>query len=779
MKSYLRFLSRNKLYTAIEVVGLSVALAFVLVTGCFVWEVYTKTWDIPGHRDIYMLNGLTDIYTHPILGEHLDEIPHISQHGMYQFFPTRVRKGDMCPYGWFGGMDLGCIEMFPQEFIAGDDRAIRAGHGIILVRSIATAMFGSPEEAVGQHIEMKGTDSFMNLEVTGVIEDLTHSIFTADLKGIVSTDIVRNVTENRIISTQIFVRTDNMISQKELSERVHELIRKYIPVVEEQIVRYGFDHAFADRLDEIYLKENKNGMMAGNAMRTIMLMLIISIVMLISAILNYINLSFAQTSKRSTELATMQLVGSGKGRIIARLMTESIAMTTLCAVIGFLLAKACLPAINSILPEGNILALELNAGTTCILLITILLTGGISGIAPALLAMSFKPVEVTKGAFRTKRKMTFEKIFICIQTTLAAVLLTISCCLEAGRIKAENVPYGIGNMDICIFDDMTFNMAEPDIVEARLRALPSVKSIGFGNGLLNFERFETVTGPDGREFKAYAMVCDTKAFNSLQFDKFLDLGTDLDGSVWFSRKLLEELDMAIDDVAFMDTDSLLKEHNGLHPGGAIEELCIFQPWTEESHGGMVIVEDDLQGAKWWFIDPTGDPDETMAAIWSEIKALDKENLGYTRINREHNTSPVSFRKLAMKSLYRALTLARIFTLLSILLSILGMIGISAYYAAENSKGVAIRKVFGSTITAETVRNTRLYMALTLVSCIAGLPVGYLIVKTYLERYIHHLESLVWPMAVAAGMTFFFSLAAVLWQTLRAARTNPAEALKKE
>ena len=194
---------------------------------------------------------------------------------------------------------------------------------------------------------------------------------------------------------------------------------------------------------------------------------------------------------------------------------------------------------------------------------------------------------------------------------------------------------------------------------------------------------------------------------------------------------------------------------------------------------MVIVEDDLQGAKWWFIDPTGDPDETMDAIWSEIKALDKENLGYTRINREHDTSPVSFRKMAMKSLYRALTLARIFTLLSILLSILGMIGMSAYYAAENSKGVAIRKVFGSTITAETVRNTRLYMALTLVSCIAGLPVGYLIVKTYLGRYIHHLESLVWPMAVAAGMTFFFSLAAVLWQTLRAARTNPAEALKKE
>ena len=104
---------------------------------------------------------------------------------------------------------------------------------------------------------------------------------------------------------------------------------------------------------------------------------------------------------------------------------------------------------------------------------------------------------------------------------------------------------------------------------------------------------------------------------------------------------------------------------------------------------------------------------------------------------------------------------------------------SAYYAAENSKGVAIRKVFGSTITAETVRNTRLYMALTLVSCIAGLPVGYLIVKTYLGRYVYHLESLVWPMTVAAGLTFFFSLAAVLWQTLRAARTNPAEALKKE
>ena len=120
-----------------------------------------------------------------------------------------------------------------------------------------------------------------------------------------------------------------------------------------------------------------------------------------------------------------------------------------------------------------------------------------------------------------------------------------------------------------------------------------------------------------------------------------------------------------------------------------------------------------------------------------------------------------------------------FMVIAILLSALGQIAMSTYYATEKEKEIGIRKVFGGTVCSESIRNIFEYMIYCIIACVIAVPVSVVAVGRYLETFVYRMPQKPWIHVLAAVSAFAISLASVLWQTLRAARTNPAEALKKE
>ncbi len=110
---------------------------------------------------------------------------------------------------------------------------------------------------------------------------------------------------------------------------------------------------------------------------------------------------------------------------------------------------------------------------------------------------------------------------------------------------------------------------------------------------------------------------------------------------------------------------------------------------------------------------------------------------------------------------------------------LGLVAMSTWFASRNTKDIAIRKVFGSEMKDETFRTIRSYMFLTLISVAIGIPVAIVLVEKYLERYPERITGYWWIFACAAVFAMAVSFVSVLWQTLKAARTNPAVELKKE
>ena len=121
----------------------------------------------------------------------------------------------------------------------------------------------------------------------------------------------------------------------------------------------------------------------------------------------------------------------------------------------------------------------------------------------------------------------------------------------------------------------------------------------------------------------------------------------------------------------------------------------------------------------------------------------------------------------------------LFAVLSVLIALLGLLAMSTYFADENTKQIAVRKVFGSDVSRETWRNVRSYMILTGIACLIGIPLAIWAARLYLQRFAYRVEGYGWVFVVAVILSLVIAFGTVLWQTLKAARTNPAIELKKE
>lgn len=124
-------------------------------------------------------------------------------------------------------------------------------------------------------------------------------------------------------------------------------------------------------------------------------------------------------------------------------------------------------------------------------------------------------------------------------------------------------------------------------------------------------------------------------------------------------------------------------------------------------------------------------------------------------------------------------LMEIFMVLAVIISLMGLVAMSTYFSESSSKDIAIRKVFGGTMESVTIRYVGSYMTMVAIACITGVPLAVWAAKSYLEYFSYRIEGWWWIPIIAVAVSFAVSLCAVLWQTVGAAKTNPASSLKKE
>ena len=765
MKSYLKFLSRNKLYTAIEAVGLAVSLAFVIIIGSYVWQQYAVTWENPDRERVYVpgtpgFPALT--YGFPDAIGDIPEIESVSR--MCNVVVHPVIRGENTEAESVG-VEPAFFEICPQfRFVEGSADVLLAPTNAILSASFAR----KHSLSVGDALDISGS----SYVVGAILEDLKGTVikpYDIFLNAAVYKDEWQPFDNYGSTVTMLKVRSGT--DRKELFDKLESVCKDVYSSIYGQAF---FEHLELSRYDELFFKETEGFFRHGDK-ATLRILMLVGLLLLLSAILNYINLSVALTGKRAKEMAVRQLSGASRAGIIWKYVAESIAFTAVCFAAGLLLAEAFCPAMNALLNNPDIpIKVIWSPGYVFAYIVIILLVGALCGIFPAMMAGRYKPVDVMKGGYRRRSKMVFSKIFIVLQNALAVILIALAITMEAQMRKTQERPMNCNIDNIFFLKDFSGEDDAP--LKDALEALPCVKRIGRSSGVpgsINMGQYSTTR--DGQDILYKLIRLDSTAFSMFGFEILEDFHAPQFNSVWFSDKSFTATGF---DSDYHDISGTLSRRTK----GCEQVAGVFKSFPtnnanmgEEDYAIVSLMRSDDIPFAGWVIETTPDRKAAKAQI---MEAYDnyikgKQIYGSLAFWVDENIAE------AWKPARNNMRLVEIFMLLSIIIALLGLVAMSTYYADEKSRDIAVRKVFGGTVDTEAWRTIREYMVLVGIACVIGIPIAVYAAQEYLKDFIYKLEGYWWIFVLAVLLTGLIAFVSVIWQVLKAARTNPAIELKKE
>ncbi len=761
MRSYLKFLSRNKLYTAIEAVGLAVSLAFVIIIGSYVWQQFAVTRENPYRESIYV-PGLPNYpsltYAFPDV---ITEIPEIEVVSRYCAVAPTYGKNEVL---WGGAVDRQFFDLFPNyRFVEGSPDVLSSPSNIIVTESFAR----KKDLSLGDRLDLNGEE----YTVAAIVEDSHGTVMKVD-EAFLPVENYKDYWQpfDNFGSTICFIKVLPGTDRQTLYDKLEAVCKKVYPEM------YGhafFDHLELSRYDELFFKDTGNQFLHGD-LKTIRTLLLVGLLLLLSAIFNYVNLSVALTGKRAKEMAVRQLIGALKRRVVGKYIAESILFTAICFAAGLLLAEAFSPMMNRLLSNPDIpIRVAWSPGYLLAYVGIVIVVGAICGVVPAVMAGKYNPLEVMKGDYRRKSKMVFSKVFIVLQNALAVILIALAITMEAQMRKTQSRPMHIDIKDKFSLSFITREDQTP--LKDALERLPFVKRVGRCSGTPGIgtggQYSKTRDGQDIM-YRLYSM--DSTAFQMFNFEILKDYNAPLFNSVWFS-------DASFSATGFDDDYhdiTVLSQRNSscANLAGVFKAFPINNANMGEEEYAVVSVvrpEDIWVGS--YLIETTGDRKEAYSKIMETYEEFAKDReviLNYPSWIDETIAE-------AWKPARNNMRLVEIFMLLSIIISLLGLLAMSTYYADEKSRDIAVRKVFGGTVDSEAWRTIRDYMVLVGIACVIGIPIAVYAAQEYLKDFIYRLEGYWWIFVAAVVVTLGISLLSVLWQTLKAAKTNPAVKLKKE
>lgn len=765
MKSYLKFLSRNKLYTAIEAVGLAVSLAFVIIIGSYVWQQYAVTWENPDRERVYVpgtpgFPALT--YGFPDAIGNIPEIESVSR--MCNVVVHPVIRGENTEAESVG-VEPEFFEICPQfRFVEGSADVLSVPNNAILSASFAR----KHNLSVGEALDITGS----SYVVGAILEDLKGTViksYDIFLNAAVYKDEWQPFDNYGSTVTLIKVRPET--DRKELYDKLESVCKDVYSNI------YGqsfFEHLELSRYDELFFKETEGFFRHGDK-ATLRILMLVGLLLLLSAILNYINLSVALTGKRAKEMAVRQLSGASRAGIIWKYLAESIAFTAVCFAAGLLLAEAFCPAMNALLNNPDIpIKIIWSPGYVFAYIVIILLVGVLCGIFPAMMSGRYNPVDVMKGGYRRRSKMVFSKVFIVLQNALAVILIALAITMEAQMHKTQERPMNCNIENIFFLKDFSGEDNAP--LKDALEALPCVRRIGRSSGVpgsINMGQYSTTR--DGQDILYKLIRMDSTAFSMFGFEILEDFHAPQFNSVWFSDKTFAATGF---DSDYHDISGTLSRRTM----GCEQVAGVFKSFPtnnanigEEDNAIVSLMRSEDIPFAGWVIETTPDRKAAKAQIMeaydNSIKG--KQIYGSLAFWVDENIAE------AWKPARNNMRLVEIFMLLSIIIALLGLVAMSTYYADEKSRDIAVRKVFGGTVDTEAQRTIREYMVLVGIACVIGIPIAVYAAQEYLKDFIYRLEGYWWIFVVAVLLTGLIAFVSVIWQVLKAAKTNPAIELKKE
>lgn len=780
MKSYLKFLSRNKLYTAIETFGLSVALAFVMILVSYAFMEYRVGTQQRDAKNLYVLGSGNYLgMTWGTAKEFFPSIPEIkdwTRFGQFyadkgavvhdQFYQVNARAVDPNFFQLMGYKCSGCST----------NRVLTDKQQAVISESFAKKAFGNANP-IGQVIEC----DMRKFKVVGIVEDFGREDLLEPTDIFVSMKFKEEELDPMDQFGEVIVVA--RLADNANPEKVNEtLLNKYMSYWSKFWSREKTDTSFLwgsslVRWDKLYFSEITNPKFRHGSKTLVNVLLVVALVLLLSAIFNYINLTVAQIGKRAKEMATRRLLGESVMGVVLRYLKEAALFTAVCFLVGTLMAWAFAPLFDSIL-ETKITLFSSPAVWGC-LLAAYLVISLLSGLLPAIVVSRFNPIDVVKGTIRLRSKMWFSKIFIVAQSIISMTLVVMAITMMLQMRHLANRPLGYHTEDIlCVSttfggDEMKNGNAA---LIARLKSLPEVEeATAISNNPIN--SFTNAVHNEKGEVSSYARmsVLDSTAMKMLGFKVLEQYSAPTPRKLWISEEAKRAFGV-----------SSKKPWFGYNEGKPEYEVCGV---VADFHCGDALDEFQLTAHNtirvasendwlWTILVKTrGDHAQALSAIQKACKQAAKEQVGVpTDMETEYLDDTL---KNALKEKRNMMVLIFTFMGISILISALGLFGMSVYYGNQQRRQIALRKVMGASVADAAWQLSKRYLVASCVAVVIALPLCVKLMQEYLIGFNYRIAFPWWALAVGAVFTLALALASVFSYTLRTALENPIDSIKME
>lgn len=796
MKYFFRFLKNNPLYAVINVVGLALSLMFVILIGDYTYRQFSIDKWHRNHERIYVLgteNG-NSLLSWPDCAHSLkDRYPEVEDVCCVYMHNGKIKHEDKV-YEESQGDNAGNIMLADSNFfrffdfkmIDGDrETALDSPEKCVVTESLAKALFPDGN-ALGQPLQIEGTryvfvsddngdpyDSSLVYTVSGVIKDLDKTVFLNETAVIANFERAPQVLGYRLRndlmasgplgSTLSFLMLRPGASLEDKIEDLTSYCIESIPVFN----FYGNTKAAIIPLDDLMFAPQNTGAGLQTGDKSLLgILLAVVLAILMFAVTNYINLTVANTGFRAKEMATRRLLGSDGLGISLELIGESTLMVFISFIIGGALALL-LEDKMAVLFKGKIDILkDINFSTVSVSLLFIVLTGIISGIMPTISLSKYKPIDVVKGSFRYHSKMVLSRIFIILQNVITMTMMTATLTILLQMSHLVKAPLGYNTENI-----YRVSSDNPEVLRNALKSQPFIQGIGSFSGTSldgNYCSMSTRKDKDNNNLLVYLTTWDKEFIDIMGINLVKD--NHLSGDVkYINEELAGKLSLGDGESEVTWGDGKVMQVAGIFSNFHMTNILDpYQPF-------LISVKDTDEIEDPNFMVKTDGSPDARKKLCDLIKEVDgtTEDLDWKVQSIESTV------KASLTEEKNTMRVVSIFTGVAVLISILGFIGMSLFFIRQRKKEIGVRRIMGSTTNEVLSLLLTKFCAPLLVSFIFAVPLSWFIMNKWLESFSYRIGLSPWIFIASGAVSLLIAVVSIFFQTLHAAHSNPADAIRAE
>ncbi|NKI31316.1 ABC transporter permease [Croceivirga thetidis] len=784
-KNYLKIawrnLLRNKSFSLLNIFGLSIGLAataLILLWVNFevgfnqfhekkdrIYQVYNK---YPVDGEIWTWNSTPKVMA-PTLKKDYPEIEEVSRY--FYNYNFLFSHGEKNIKGTGTIADPSFLKIFSFPLVEGNvETVLEDVNSLVVTQSFAKKMFGDAP-AVGQVVKMDNRDSF---KISGILKDLpANSEF--NFEYIIPWSFVKQrgwddeFWGNNSVGT--FVLLKEGTDYEAFSKKVASL-RKTYDKESPDMVTYLYPFTRSHLYGEF-----NNGVEEGGLIDIIRLFTVIAIIVLVIACINFMNLSTARSEKRAKEVGIRKVVGARKKALILQFLGESILLSFIAAIVALGIVVLVLPSFSEMINTE----INMDWGNPVLYLYilgVILITGILAGSYPALFLSAFKPSSVLKGTFnKTNTLVTPRKVLVVVQFSVAIILITATIIIGQQINNVQNRKLGY-EKDLLIAVNIEGEIEQSyETIKSELLQSGIIKSISRTGGRVT-ESWSNSWGIEwpGKDMDnktlVHRMSTDEGLVNTLGLK--LKVGRDFDLKKYptdSTAVILNETAVAL--MGFEEPlGKTIKDNNtDWKIIGVVEDFVFNSPFQK-------IEPVIIQGAKWWLgtIHMKLNPDRNLADNLAAIESVFQEHNPNYPFNYEFVDQVYARNFISEKRFQK---LASLFTLLTILISCLGLFGLASYMAQNRIKEIGVRKVLGASVRGITTLLSKDFLKLVAISLFIAIPISWYTMNQWLQDFAYRIELSWWVFALAGLLALAIAFITVSYQAIKAARSNPVKSLRTE